>query len=71
MAKQSNWHTYGADMRKQTLAKLIKDEELQRFIAEQPKGNRVNFRNLLAEVLELGYTAGVADARKLTAEVLR
>jgi len=55
----------------QTLAKLIKDEELQQFIADQPKGNRANFRNLLSEVLEMGYMAGVADARKLTAEVLR
>jgi hypothetical protein len=55
----------------QSIAAAMKEPFVLEFINDQPKSNKTNFKNLLRNMMELGYEAGVSDARKITMEALR
>ena len=55
----------------QSIAAAMKEPFVLEFINDQPKSNKTNFKNLLRNMMELGYEAGVSDARKITMEALQ
>lgn len=44
-----------------SVKELLQHPDMLEMVAERPVKERVNFRNLLREALELGYVAGAKD----------